>query len=113
MSAAAAAAVAACPDPLYNRYDDGGFLLWFVPGKRVFVDSRHDPYPHQLMLDQFRAQESGQPEPLFVHHRFRCALVPPEDPLVQPLRARGWTTSFADHRWLVLTGAPLTDSAAN
>jgi hypothetical protein len=107
MSAAAAAAVAACPDPLYNRYDDGGFLLWFVPQKKVFVDSRHDPYPHQLMLDQFQAQESGKPGPLFVRHRFRCAVVPPDDRLVGPLRARGWTTSFADDQWLVLTGPPL------
>lgn len=106
MSPAAAAAVAACPDPLYNRYDDGGFLLWFVPGKKVFLDSRHDPYPHQLMLDQFAVQESGDPEPLFARHRFRCALVPPDDPLVKTLPARGWTAAFADRSWVVLTVAP-------
>src|SRR5262249_10990592 len=38
-------AVRACPEPLYNHYNQGGFLIWFLPEKPVFVDSRQDPYP--------------------------------------------------------------------
>ncbi|HEY0708718.1 MAG TPA: hypothetical protein VGG33_18055 [Polyangia bacterium] len=102
MSPAAAAAIAACPDPLYNRYDDGGFLLWFVQGKRVFLDSRHDPYPHELMLAQFRVQESGEPGPLFERFGFRCAVLPPDDRLATSLHTRAWRTAFADDQWWVL-----------
>ncbi len=24
-----------CPDNLYNRYDEGGYLIWFAPDHRV------------------------------------------------------------------------------
>src|SRR4030095_6013218 len=27
-----------CPDNLYNRYDEGGYLIWFAREHRVFLD---------------------------------------------------------------------------
>jgi hypothetical protein len=104
LSPPAAAAIAGCPDPLFNRYDDGGFLLWFVPGKAVFVDSRHDPYPHQLMLDQFAVEDAADHRSLFARYRFRCAVLPAGHRLARGLAAEGWRTSFADGRWQVLAG---------
>ena len=41
--AGALAAFEQCPDNLYNRYDEGGPLLWFAPGRKVFLDGRQDP----------------------------------------------------------------------
>ena len=40
----ALAAARACDGPLYNHYDDGGTLIWFLPEKPVFIDGRQDPY---------------------------------------------------------------------
>ena len=51
------AAIDACPANLYNRYDDGGFFIWFTPGQRVFLDGRQDPYPVRLIQDH-RATET-------------------------------------------------------
>ena len=34
-----------CPGRLYNRYDDGGYVIWFAKDKKVFIDSRQDPFP--------------------------------------------------------------------
>ena len=45
ISAGALAAVRACPEKVFGRYNDGGPLLWFVPERRVFSDTRQDPYP--------------------------------------------------------------------
>jgi hypothetical protein len=41
ISAGALAAVRACPEQIFGRYNDGGPLLWFVPERRVFSDTRH------------------------------------------------------------------------
>ena len=49
LSAEVVAAVDACADPIYNSYDDGGFLIWFLPHRKVFLDSRQDPYPVELI----------------------------------------------------------------
>ena len=59
----ALAAVRACDGPLYNHYDQGGYLIWFVPEKPVFVDGRQDPYPleHVLAARRRRTREGALP----------------------------------------------------
>jgi len=32
------------PGPMYNTYGYGGYLIWSLPGHRVFVDGRADVY---------------------------------------------------------------------
>lgn len=103
MSPAAAAAIAACPDPLYNGYDDGGVLLWFVPGKRVFLDSRHDPYPHELMLAQRQVELTGAYQALFNRFGIACAVVAPHGLTARRLDETAWRRSYADERWAVYT----------
>ena len=53
------AAVEACPGPLYNRYDEGGFLIWAVPRVPVFVDSRQDPYPQDFIARHLETEAAG------------------------------------------------------
>lgn len=48
-------AVESCQGPLYNSYDDGGYLIWFAPDRKVFIDSRQDPYPVDLVQQDMRA----------------------------------------------------------
>ena len=55
----ALAAARACDGPLYNHYDDGGTLIWFLPEKPVFVDGRQDPYPLPFLLEVV-AVEAGR-----------------------------------------------------
>ena len=52
-------ALARCPGNLYNRYDEGGYLIWFAPEKPVFLDGRQDPYEPRLVLEQIRIETTG------------------------------------------------------
>ena len=104
----ALAAARACDGPLYNHYDDGGTLIWFVPEKPVFVDGRQDPYPLPFLLE-FVEVEAGQRRyrPLFDRFHVRCAFLPVESPTVGELDGDGWTTRYRDDKWAVLEAPPV------
>src|SRR5262249_47898016 len=101
----ALAAARACDGPLYNRYNEGGYLIWFTPERRVFVDSRKDPYPLPFIKEAIRSQDGQGFEPLFARWDIRCALVPVESPLASSLRGERWRSLYLDDKWAVL-GAP-------
>ena len=100
----ALAALRQCPDNLYNRYDEGGALLWFAPERRVFLDGRQDPFPPELVLEHIRMETVGAPhEELFERHQIRCAYLPVMSPVASRLQTAGWRTLYSDSLWLVLT----------
>ena len=100
---AALAAARACDGPLYNHYDDGGTLIWFLPGKPVFIDGRQDPYPLPFLLEVSAVEAGAQPHrPLFDRFGIRCAFLPVRSTTVAALDKDGWTTRFRDGKWAVL-----------
>lgn len=102
LSAEALAAVRNCPQPMFNTYNTGGYLLWFAPERKVFLDSRQDPYPIELLLQTQRAQQLGDYEELFARFGFRSAVMEPTWPLGRKLIESGWKITHRDDRWLVL-----------
>jgi len=68
----------------------------------VFVDSRQDPYPPTLLLDQIAIEEGGPYRPIFDRYGMRSAFLPAQAPLVAKLRADGWRVVHLDERWTVL-----------
>jgi hypothetical protein len=92
-----------CPDNLYNRYDEGGYLIWFEPGRRVFLDGRQDPYQPSLVLDQIRIETSGDYANTFDAHHIRCAYLPAASPVAVRLSSAGWSDLYRDSAWVVLT----------
>ena len=94
--------IRSCPGRLYNRFDDGGYVIWFVPGVPVFVDNRQDPYPLAFLQDHIRHEQSGDFEEVFAQYMLRCAFLPPESSTVQRLLSSGWRVTARDRRWLVL-----------
>jgi hypothetical protein len=99
----ALAALRECPDNLYNRYDEGGFLLWFAPDRRVFMDGRQDPFPPALVLEHIRMEtETGEFREVFSRHAIRCAYLPTVSPTAARLAEAGWTTLYRDATWVVL-----------
>jgi hypothetical protein len=106
LSAGAINAVAGCPGQLYNRYDDGGFLLWFVPSRRVFVDSRQDPYPLEFLHEHLRSENSGDYAEIFARYGIHCAFLPPASPVARNLLRDGWLPVYQDSRWVVVTNGP-------
>jgi hypothetical protein len=95
-------AVRSCPGRLYNRFDDGGYLIWFAPGVPVFVDNRQDPYPLAFLQDHLRREKSGDFEDVFAQYMLRCAFLPPESATTERLLSHGWRVTARDRRWLVL-----------
>lgn len=102
MAPAAAKAIAACPPHLYNTYAGGGPIIWFVPGQRVFVDSRQDPYPIALIQEETSVETTGHFEQTFSRHGIRCAALPPDSPTIAALRRSGWRETYRDGQWVVL-----------
>ena len=99
----AIAALTACPDPLYNRYDEGGFVIWFLPERKVFLDSRQDPYPAKLVTAQIEAEASGDYQTLFDRYAIRCAFVGAYSPIARRLHTDGWRTLYTNRSWSVFT----------
>jgi hypothetical protein len=100
---ASLAALRSCRANLYNRYDEGGYLIWFAPDHKVFLDGRQDPYPVDLVKEQVRVESSGDFEPLFQRYDIHCAFVPAQSLVSVRLSQAGWRTLFRDARWAVLS----------
>jgi hypothetical protein len=101
------AAVRACPGPLYNHYNEGGYLIWFLPERKVFVDNRQDPYPLALLLEHVRV-ESGQLPHGLLFERFgvRCSFLGADSPTVAALSREGWRSLYRDDKWAVQEAPP-------
>ena len=92
-----------CPDNLYNRYDEGGYLLWFAPERRVFMDGRQDPFPPALVLEHIQMETvTGDFRDVFPRHDIHCAVLPTVSPTAKQLLTAGWTTLYRDAAWVVL-----------
>ncbi|MDQ1432057.1 MAG: hypothetical protein QOF40_2659 [Actinomycetota bacterium] len=102
LPAGAVHAVQACDGPVYNRFDDGAYLIWFAPGVPVFIDSRVDPYPDRLLREHIRDEATGDYRGTFARYGIRCALLPPVSATARHLLHDGWTATYDDGTWLVL-----------
>jgi hypothetical protein len=102
LPAGALGALRACPGPLYNRYNEGGYLIWFSRETPVFIDSRQDPYPFEFVMDAARNDSHATIDATFARWGVRCALLPHDSETIPALRAKGWRASFADDKWAVM-----------
>jgi hypothetical protein len=103
LPARAVAAVRACDGRVYNTFDDGAYVLWFAPGVPVFIDSRVDPFPDELLRDHIRDEASGDYRATFERYGITCAFVPQVSATAHALQRDGWRVTYADDRWLVLS----------
>lgn len=100
-------AVRKCDGRLYNRFDDGGYLIWFARDVPVFVDSRQDPYPLDFLQEHLHHEQTGDFKSMFAKYGITCAFLPRLSPTAVSLQANGWRVTASDEQWLVLQ-APLT-----
>jgi hypothetical protein len=103
LPAGSIAALDRCPGNLYNRYDEGGDLIWFAPGKRVFLDGRQDPYEPSLVLEQIRIETTGDYAATFSRYHIGCAYLPTSSRIAPRLTADRWRSLYRDSSWVVLT----------
>jgi hypothetical protein len=103
LPAGAVDAVRACDGRVYNTFDDGAYLLWFAPEVPVFIDSRVDPFPDELLRRHIRDEASGNYQPTFAQYGITCALVPQVSATAHALQRDGWRVAYADDRWVVFS----------
>ena len=97
------AAISDCPGRLYNRYDEGGYLIWFMKDRKVFIDSRQDPFPDDLVLEHIRVEQSGDYQTMFDRYDIACALTPAGSILGGHLHRDGWSEHRGGGPWIVYT----------
>lgn len=87
----ALAALRASSGVLIHEYDWGGYLIWNVPERPVFVDGRLVPYVPDVLEEHLRATllRVGWRR-ILEHHSVAQALLDPERPLAGALREEGW-----------------------
>lgn len=93
------------PDPIFNWYDWGGYLIWkLYPERRVYIDGRADVYGDAFIAEFLRASK-GQGdwrEPLR-RYKVRTVIVKPDSPLASLLlKEEGWSKAFEDGQAIVL-----------
>jgi hypothetical protein len=93
------------PQPIYNEYGWGGYLIWKLPDYRVYIDGRADVYG-DAFIEEFLATHDGETnwkEPLN-KHGVRTVLVKPDAALASLLRQeQGWQKVFEDSQAVVFT----------
>jgi hypothetical protein len=103
VSARARAAIAGCSGQVFNEYGKGGYLIWFVPEKPVFIDGRQDPYGISfLSTARELADDPAARAATFQRYQIQCAALDPKSRMVGLLREAGWRERYRDDRWVVL-----------
>jgi hypothetical protein len=90
---------------LLNEYDWGGYLIFNLPERRVFIDGRYAPYVGRVLEDYQKVVglRPGWRE-LLEKYKVSEVLLEPQRPLAVALREDGWSVRAADtdSRWIVL-----------
>jgi hypothetical protein len=106
VSPEAAAAIRNCPKPMYNQYQDGGILMWFVPEQPNFVDGRVEAYPLDFLLREWQAGAGGPYKDLLQEYGVRCAVATTGSFMARALDADAtMTLRYRDQRWSVFERA--------
>ncbi len=92
------------PQPIYNEYGWGGYLIWrLYPDYRVYIDGRADVYGDKL-VEEFLEARDGKPnwrEPL-ENHGIRTVLIKPDAALASLLREdSSWQKVFEDKQAVI------------
>jgi len=89
---------------LLNEYDWGGWLIWNVPERPVFVDGRLYPFTSNGVLDAYRDTVHLLPRYPSVISRWSVsqALLRKDRGLIEALRDQGWTVRSEGRDYVLL-----------
>jgi hypothetical protein len=94
------------PQPLYNEYHWGGYLIWnLYPDYRVFIDGRADVYG-DAFFEEFMSTQGGEPhwKENLNKHGVRTVLITPNSALASLLREdSAWDNVFEDQQAVIFT----------
>lgn len=92
------------PQPIYNEYGWGGYLIWkLYPDYRVYIDGRADVYG-DAFIEEFLATQAGETswQESLSKHGVRTVLIKPDAALASLLRQdHGWQKVFEDRQAVI------------
>jgi len=96
---------------MFNEYGHGGFLLWWLPGERIFIDGRMPAWriDDRRIFEDYLALTNWDPPALGVLDKYLVdwALVKRDSPLERALAGeRGWRTVYADAKVMIYVRRP-------
>ena len=83
---------------MFNDYGWGGYLMWELPGRKVFTDGRNDFYGKEL-VDEFNTVDDTKPgwEAVFDKYRVGWTILPVNHSLNALLAMKpGWQREYGD-----------------
>lgn len=83
---------------MFNEYGWGGYLMWAMPQRKVFIDGRNDFFGKEL-VEEFNRVDQLKPDwaPVLEQYRVGWTILPPSHPLHALLATdAGWTNVFRD-----------------
>jgi hypothetical protein len=90
---------------MFNDYAWGGYLLWAMPERKVFIDGRNDFFGKGL-CGEFNTVDETQPgwEAVLEKYRVGWTLLPPKHPLNALLALEtSWKAAYTDEVAVVYT----------
>jgi hypothetical protein len=92
------------PQPLFNSYAWGSFLMWYLPDYPVAIDQRRGLYPEQEELDYFKVMNAEIPYQSYPPMRqARTLLLDKVTPMGDALRdVPGFRVAYEDSISIVL-----------
>jgi hypothetical protein len=91
------------PGNLINAYGFGGYLIWRLPERKVFVDGRADMYGDKF-LEEYTSVYAGHslPDPLLDRYQVRTAILEPHSGLAGVLNIKtgngSWKKVYEDDK---------------
>jgi hypothetical protein len=92
------------PQPIYNEYTWGGYLIWkLYPDYRVYIDGRADVYGDRLVEEWLEIHDGNTNwRQSLQDHGIRTVLVKPDAALASLLRQdNGWRKVFEDRQAVI------------
>jgi hypothetical protein len=92
---------------LFNDYNWGGYLIWNLPGTKVFIDSNAEAFDKWgIFADYMDAMQIRQPLRILDQYRIDYVLLPRAEPLSSLLmHTAGWAVKYDDGSALILQRA--------
>jgi hypothetical protein len=96
-----------CQGQLFAYYDYGGYLIWQLPNRAVYIDGRMPSWQKSdggsYMQDYLRiGTDDAFRRQQFKKYTIHCVLIPTDDSLVSHLKADQWRVVWADHDNILL-----------
>jgi hypothetical protein len=91
--------------PIFNSYNWGGYLIWFLPDEAVFVDGRTDLYGDEFLRQYLDTARGGDDwRDTFDEYNIQLVMVEAQSGLARQLAGKtDWSLAYEDDMAVIYT----------